>query len=96
MLNSGRKWLIETCDQGMQNCVRPVQSEQAQECHLVSKENYFFLNLERNAKEEVFEKLRVLAQEWIGDVVELAGTSVYGIRKYTRGANLLGHLDHLK
>jgi hypothetical protein len=28
--------------------------------------------------------------------IELVGTSVYGIRKYTRGAYLLSHLDHLK
>ena len=28
--------------------------------------------------------------------IELIGTSVYGIRKYTRGAYLLSHLDHLK
>ena len=96
MLNTGRKWLIETCDQGMQNCVKPMESDKSQECHLVSRENYFLLNLERSVKEEIFDKLRVLAQEWIGDVVELAGTSVYGIRKYARGAFLLGHLDHLK
>jgi hypothetical protein len=28
--------------------------------------------------------------------IELVGTSVYGIRKYTRGAYLLSHMDHLK
>ena len=36
------------------------------------------------------------AQDWIGKVIELTGTSIYGIRRYTRGAALLGHLDHLK
>ena len=96
LLNAGRKWEIETCDLGMQNCVKPMESDQSQECHLVSAENYHFLNLERGVKEDIFEKLRVLAQDWIGDIVELAGTSVYGIRKYSRGAFLLGHLDHLR
>merc|ERR1719356_1648643 len=37
-----------------------------------------------------------MAQQWIGEKIELAGTSVYGIRRYTRGAWLMGHLDHLK
>ena len=28
--------------------------------------------------------------------IELVGTAVYGLRKYTRGAWLHAHLDHLK
>ena len=96
LLANGKKWQIETCDQGMQNCVRAVQSVHSQECHLVSSENYKFLNLENSLRQEIFEELRVLAQKWIGDELELAGTPVYGIRKYGRGAFLLGHLDHLK
>ena len=28
--------------------------------------------------------------------IELIGTAVYGLRKYTRGAYLLSHLDHLE
>ena len=62
----------------------------------MSSENYHFLDLGMETKTEVFNKLRVLAQKWIGDFVEISGTSVYGLRKYTRGAFLLGHLDHLK
>ena len=48
-----------------------VESDHSNECHLVSAENYHFLNLEFPAKEEIFEKLRVMAQKWIGDVVEV-------------------------
>ena len=48
------------------------------------------------SKATSFERLRVEGQNWIGNVVELGGTSIYGIRRYTRGAWLLGHLDHLK
>ena len=66
------------------------------ECHIVSAENYWYLGLDRAVKEEVFERLRVSGQDWIGNVAELGGTSIYGIRRYTRGAWLLGHLDHLK
>ena len=64
----------------MQNCVRAVESSGSEECHLVSAENYFLLRLQKTVVEEVFERLRVLAQKWIGDVVEIAGTSIYGIR----------------
>ena len=39
------------------------------------------MDLDESLKREVYEKLRVLAQEWIDDVVELAGTSIYGIRR---------------
>ena len=95
-LNEGHKFELESCDFGMQNCVKVMESEGAEECHLVSAENYFIMDLDHSLKREVFERLRVLAQQWIGDVVELAGTSIYGIRRYTRGAWLLGHLDHLK
>ena len=71
---------MESCDFGMQNCVKVMESERAEECHLVSAENYFIMDLDHSLKREVFERLRVLAQQWIGDVVEIAGTSIYGIR----------------
>ena len=58
-----------------------LQSERAEECHLVSNENYYVMDLDESLKREVYEKLRVLAQEWIDDAVELAGTSIYGIRR---------------
>ena len=95
-LNDGYKFNLETCDYGMQNCVKVLQSERSEECHLVSNENYYIMDLDESLKREVYERLRVLAQEWIENVVELAGTSIYGIRRYTRGAFLMGHLDHLK
>ena len=41
-------------------------------------------------------RLRVGAEDWTGRRIELAGTSIYGIRRYSRGAWLLGHLDHLR
>jgi len=96
LFNSGKKWNIEKCDYGMQNCQKILESKEAQECHLVSAENYWYMGLGTAVKEEVYERLRVAGQDWIGNVVELAGTSIYGIRRYTRGAWLLGHLDHLR
>lgn len=91
-----KRFVIEGCDQGMQNCHRMMESRDAQECHLVSNENYFFRSLDPAVLQDIFGKLRPMAQDWISNKVELAGTSVYGIRKYTRGAWLMGHLDHLK
>ena len=73
-----------------------LPTRSCQECHLVSAENYWYMGLDTAVKEEVYERLRVAGQDWIGNVVELAGTSIYGIRRYTRGAWLLGHLDHLR
>ena len=91
-----KKFKIESCDMGMQNCHRMVESKNAQECHLVSNENYFFRSLDAPVLEDIYAKLRPMAQDWIDNKVELSGTSIYGIRKYTRGAWLMGHLDHLK
>ena len=96
LLNNGVKWSVESCDLGMQNCVKAVESSESKECHLVSAENYHYMDLGREVKAEVFNKLRDMAQAWIGDFVEISGTSLYGIRKYSRGAFLLGHLDHLR
>ena len=59
-------------------------------------QGYWYLELERATKNHVFEKLRPMAEDWIGNKLRLTGTSVYGIRKYTRGATLAGHLDHMK
>ena len=59
-------------------------------------QGYWYLELERATKNHVFEKLRPMAEDWIGNKLRLTGTSVYGIRKYTRGAFLAGHLDHMK
>ena len=96
LLAIGKRWEIEVlCDVGMQNCLRVVESDLSQECHLVSAENYLFLDLEKSVKDEVSEKLRLVAEDWLGGMVELAGTESYGIRKYTRGAIMLGHVDHL-
>ena len=62
---------IKLCDHMSHLCFEAVESDHSNECHLVSAENYHFLNLEFPAKEEIFEKLRVMAQKWIGDVVEV-------------------------
>ena len=84
---------VEDCDFGMQNCWRMVESKQAQECHRVSNENYHYMKLEPTVMEEVFQQLLPLAQQWIGDKVELAGTSVYGIRNQT--ATLMARISVL-
>ena len=57
-LNEGHKFELENCDYGMQNCVKVLQSERAEECHLVSNENYYVMNLDESLKREVYEKLR--------------------------------------
>ena len=59
-------------------------------------QGFWLLDLEQTTKNAVFEKLRPMAEDWIGNKLRLTGTSVYGIRKYTRGAFLAGHLDHMK
>ena len=59
-------------------------------------QGFWLLDLEQTTKNTVFEKLRPMAEDWIGNKLRLTGTSVYGIRKYTRGAFLAGHLDHMK
>ena len=96
LLSNKKKWKIEYCVPGMQNCNRIVESETAQECHEVSKENYFYLGLNQNTLTEVFNKLHPLAEAWIDHKIKLIGTRVYGIRKYTRGAKLAAHVDHLE
>ena len=58
-LNEGDKFELENCDYGMQNCVKVLQSKRAEECHLVSNENYYLLNLDESLKREVYEKLRL-------------------------------------
>ena len=57
---------------------------------------YWFLDLEEHTKSAIFNSLRPLAESWVGNKFRLAGTAVYGLRKYTRGANLDAHLDHMK
>ena len=96
LLRNGVKWKIEYCSHGLQNCNRIVESEQAQECHEVSSEKYWFLDLEATTKSYIFSLLKNLAEEWIGKKFRLKGTTAYGLRKYTRGATLSAHLDHLR
>lgn len=96
LLLEKKKFIIEGCDLGMQNCHRLLESRDAHECHVVSNENYFFRSMGGAVLEDIYSKLRPMAQDWISNKIELAGTSIYGIRKYTRGAWLMGHLDHLK
>jgi len=96
LLLTEKKYEIESCDIGMHNCARVVVSNVSKECHLVSNENYKFLKIDRKTSDSVFEQLKDLAEKWIGNRIELIGTAVYGLRKYTRGAYLLSHLDHLE
>ena len=62
----------------------------------MSRETYYYLDLDRQVQEQVFKELRQGAEAWIGHRIELVGTALYGIRRYTRGARLQPHLDHLK
>ena len=62
----------------------------------MSRENYFYLPLSQNTLEVVFKDLLPLAERWIGNKIRLTGTAVYGIRKYTRGAKLAAHVDHME
>ena len=41
LLVSGEKWKLEYCSNGIQNCMKVYESEEAQECHTVSSERYF-------------------------------------------------------
>ena len=75
---------------GLQNCNRIYESVQAQECHMVSSEGYTYLDLDVQTKNWVFEQMRSLAEDWIGNKFRLVGSAVYGLRKYKRGANLSG------
>ena len=49
-LASGKKWEIEYCAEGLQNCNLIYESEVAQECHVVSSEKYWLLNLDESTK----------------------------------------------
>ena len=95
LLKGGAKWKIEYCAEGIQNCQRVYESEVAQECHIVSSEKYWFLDLDVGTKKSIFEQMRPLAEKWIGNKIQLMGTAAYGLRKYTRGATLGGHVDRL-
>lgn len=99
------RWEAESCDPGMQNCARVVESEGAEECHLVrpllhpcqvSRGTYHYLRLDPALQQHIYRELREHAQAWIRGRVELIGTAIYGIRKYTRGAKLMPHLDHME
>ena len=79
----------------MMNCVRAMESDLSKQCHLVSAENYLFLDLEHSVKNEVAEKLKFVAQDWLGGILELGVTESVGIRRYTRGAIMIGHVDSL-
>lgn len=96
LLSNKKKWKVEYCVPGMQNCNRIVESKTAQECHEVSRENYFYLPLSQNTLDDIFQRLLPMAERWIGNKIKLIGAQVYGIRKYTRGATLAQHVDHLR
>ena len=96
LLNNKVKWAVEYCMPGVQNCNRILESEKAQECHEISRENYFFLPLSKNTLNSIFKKLLPLAENWIQNKIKLEGTRIYGIRKYTRGAKLAAHNDQIQ
>ena len=96
LLKTGHKWALEYCSSGLQNCNKIYESSQSQECHEVSSERYWFLDLESSTKSYVFQLLKQLAENWIGNKFRLTGTTAYGLRKYKRGATLTAHLDHMK
>jgi len=91
-----KRWKLESCDPGMQNCALVVQSKHAKESHLINREMYFYLGLDVKLQQEIYREMRQRAQAWIKNRVELIGTSIYGIRKYTNGAKLMPHLDHME
>ena len=99
LLNSGKTWELEYCCVGLQNCNVIYQSVEAEECHEVSAENYWFLPLDQSTKNSVFRELLPLAEKWVGNKFPLVGYNidgmepVYGLRKYTRGAYLAGLLN---
>jgi len=93
---SGKRWKLESCDPGMQNCALVVESKYAKESHLINREMYFYLGLDVKLQQEIYREMRQRAQAWIKNRVELIGTSIYGIRKYTNGAKLMPHLDHME
>merc|ERR1712083_130746 len=96
LISEKKKFKIESCDMGMQNCHVLMESRKAEECHIVSRENYWFRPLDQSLLQDIFAHMKPMAEEWIGGKVGLVGTSIYGIRRYTRGAWLLSHLDHLQ
>ena len=96
LLSNKSKWSIEYCVPGIQNCNRIVESEKAQECHEVSRGNYFYLPLTQRTMAIIFKKLLPLAEKWIKNQIKLFGTAIYGIRKYTRGARLAAHVDQMQ
>ena len=59
---------------GIHNCNRVYESILAQECHVVSSETYSFLDLENSTKKWIFEQMRLLAEDWIGNKFKLVGS----------------------
>ena len=96
ILSNKKKWSIEYYLFGIQNFNKILESEQAQECHEVSRENYFYPPMSQNTLGVVFKDMLPLAERWISNKIRLNGTAVYGIRKYTRGAKLAAHVDHME
>ena len=43
--------------------------------------------------DKILDELKPLAEKWSGQ--KLAGNNVYGVRRYTRGAWLATHTDHM-
>ena len=80
LLSTKKKWKVEYCVPGMQNCNRIVESKNAKECHEVSRENYFYLPLSQNTLDDIFQRLLPIAETWIGNKIKLVGAQVYGIR----------------
>ena len=48
-----------------------MSSRDAKECHMVSRENYYFRSLDKKVLTHIFDELQFKAQEWIGNQVRL-------------------------
>jgi len=73
------------------NCQELV--EDGRECSSRHSKKELYKKLPTQLQETIMEHLISIGEQFSG--VRLMGTSVYGIRRYTRGAWLVSHLDHM-
>ena len=61
------------------------------ECWLEEQKTQEMLDMPENLKKQIVRTLQPMAEKWAG--VKLIFSMLYGIRRYSRGAWLGGHLD---
>jgi len=83
----------EVTASGAVNCVRFEEDEEEQECVESHQGTTFKMDVSDTCKTEISKILTPMAEKWAGLPLEL--TSVYGVRRYKRGAVLYTHLDKL-